>query len=109
MELSLAVCSDHFTEDQFINSSSRKLKEDVVPTVVHSSCDKNCMLDMQDMCEEEEAVFIGKSQAFCFHSFEGGVINKTFRKIHHHFVITSFPVNQFLILIVMKFSINNNC
>jgi hypothetical protein len=73
MELSLAVCSDHFIEEQFTNSC-RILKEDAVPTVfpvVHSSCDKNCTLDTQVMCGEEETVFIGKSQAFYFHSFWG--------------------------------------
>lgn len=74
MELSLAVCSDHFIEEQFTTSSSRRLIEDAVPTVfpvVHSSCGKNCMLATQDVCEEEETVFIGKSQAFYFYSFWG--------------------------------------
>jgi hypothetical protein len=87
MELSLAVCSNHFSEEQFTNCSSRKLKEDAIPTlfpVGHSSCNKNCTLDTQDECEEEEAVFIG---------------NKKFwkRLIHllslHYFILSFCPGN----------------
>jgi hypothetical protein len=67
MELSLAVCSDHFIEEHFTDSSNRKLKEDAIPTVfpvVQSSCNKNCILDTQDICEEEEPVFIGNHQSY---------------------------------------------
>lgn len=67
MELSLAVCSDHFIEEHFTDSSDRKLKEDAIPTmfpVVQSSYNKNCILDTQDICEEEEPVFIGNNQSY---------------------------------------------
>jgi hypothetical protein len=61
MELSLAVCSDHFIEEQFTNLSHRKLKDDVIPTVfpvVQSSYD-SCILDTQNICEVEEPMFTG--------------------------------------------------
>ncbi|PNF22816.1 hypothetical protein B7P43_G02533, partial [Cryptotermes secundus] len=61
MELSLAVCSNHFIEEHFTDSSGRKLKEDAIPMVfpvVQSSYNKNCILDTEDICEEEEPVFI---------------------------------------------------
>ncbi|XP_069672850.1 zinc finger protein 624-like isoform X2 [Periplaneta americana] len=51
MTPSLAVCSDHFIQEQFTNSSRRKLKEDSVPTVfpmVQSSCDQDCVLETED-------------------------------------------------------------
>lgn len=51
MELNLTVCSDHFVEEQFMNSFSSKLKEDTIPTVlpvVQPSFDKSCMFRTQD-------------------------------------------------------------
>jgi hypothetical protein len=63
MELNLTVCSDHFVEEQFMNSFSSKLKEDTIPTVlpvVQPSFDKSCMFRTQD----HEPDFTGKHKPF---------------------------------------------
>jgi hypothetical protein len=65
MELSLAVCSDHFIEEQFINSFSSRSKEDAVPfvfPVVRPSFDKSCMFSTQ----EHEPLYTGKHKTFFF-------------------------------------------
>jgi hypothetical protein len=87
MELSLAVCSDHFIEEHFTNSSNRKLKEDAIPTmfpVVQSSYNKNCILDTQQICEEEEPVFIGNHHSYLISVLgeAGAEIDKSFRQVH---------------------------
>jgi hypothetical protein len=86
MELSLTVCSDHFIEEHFTNSANSKLKEDAIPTVfpvVHSSYNKNCILDAQDICEEEP-VFIGNHQSYLISILgeAGAEIDMSFRKVN---------------------------
>jgi hypothetical protein len=63
MELSLTVCSDHFIEEQYMNSFSSRLKEDAIPTmfpVVQPSFDKSCMFNTK----EHEPVLTGKHKPF---------------------------------------------
>jgi hypothetical protein len=66
---------------------NRKLKEDAIPTVfpvVQSSYNKKCILDTQDICEEEEPVFIGSHQSYLIsvRREAGAEIDKFFRQVH---------------------------
>lgn len=52
--------------------------------VVQSSYNKNCILDTQQICEEEEPVFIGNHHSYLISVLgeAGAEIDKSFRQVH---------------------------